>query len=757
MSSIEALLERFIDARERDGKAPDISAWCPDDDRRAALEAAIRRYREVEAALAAEPNPSDAREATTGRESSSSQTIEVDGFRTLERIGAGGMGSVWKLRDLNLDRVVAAKILSSTPATATYGNFLREARALALFEDPRIVRIHDFKQDGPEPVLIMEHIEGFTLDRIGPSLDLRQRVRLLREVADAIHRAHELGIQHRDLKPSNILVDANLEPKIVDFGLAGSDPKVGHGVGTLDYLAPEQLDPSRPIDRRSDVYALGVIFYELLCGELPNDPERPRLPAEIDPEVPEALQAIALQAMDQDPEHRYPTARALAADLGRFLDGRRVLARPRIYARALSERLAPHLEDIEHWRESKLVHDHEARRIEHAYRRLERRDEDWIVESRRLSTEQVALYLGAFLTLAGAVFAFTAQRLFEGTTGVGLALATLALPCAGLFGAARWLEARAQKAVAVAFDLTAVLLLPIALAILLPEILPFQVPDDALLAEAGVANRHLQIATLAAAALAFLLARRTRTLGLSTAFAALTGAATVAVLGDFGLRRFLDDGRYDLVALSLVPLVVFNTLFGRSAERRDQAWLAKPLFVAAALLTVVVLELLALDGRALSYLGISLAGWAPAKIDDPTLLATVVAMTLNGVLIYWLGTNLDRRRTTSREPAAMLLLTLSPFVLLEPLAYLSLDGSYPPAFSWLYLALALAVAWASHLQQRKSFFFAGVLNTALALFLIADRYEWLDVPTWAVALIVTGLIGLVIGGLLDWRARTQRA
>src|SRR6185503_11060672 len=133
-------------------------------------------------------------------------------------------------------------------------------------------------------------------------------------------------LQHRDLKPSNIMLDAQLSPRILDFGLSAADPTRGHLQGTLPYVAPEQLDPSQPIDARTDVYALGVIFYELLCGRPAYSGTdaavldhiragRPRLPVEIDPRVPEPLQAIALTAMDVAAGARYQTALDMAADL----------------------------------------------------------------------------------------------------------------------------------------------------------------------------------------------------------------------------------------------------------------------------------------------------------------------------------------------------------------------------------------------------------------------------------------------------------
>src|SRR5262249_49394991 len=201
---------------------------------------------------------------------STDQLPTFDGFRTIERLGAGGMGEVFKLQDLKLDRIVAAKVVrSDKPFSNPFADFLREARSMARFKDRRIVQIFEFRENAHPPVIIMEFLDGFELGRIGPSLEFHQRARILLEICEAIQHAHALGIQHRDLKPSNVMLDANLVPKILDFGLSGGAPSDGHFLGTPAYLAPEQLDPSMPIDARTDVYALGVVFYELLTGTVP--------------------------------------------------------------------------------------------------------------------------------------------------------------------------------------------------------------------------------------------------------------------------------------------------------------------------------------------------------------------------------------------------------------------------------------------------------------------------------------------------------
>ncbi|TDI12525.1 MAG: serine/threonine protein kinase, partial [Acidobacteria bacterium] len=378
-----------------------------------------------------------------------------DGFQTIERIGGGGMGEVYKLRDRKLDRMVAGKVIRpDARIRASLADFLREAKAMALFQDSRIVQVYEFRDTADPPVIIMEHVDGFQLSQVGPSLEYAQRARIVKGVCEALHRAHSLGIQHRDLKPANIMLDAALQPKILDFGLSESAPDSGHLKGTPHYLAPEQLDPTRRIDARTDIYALGVILYELICGSVPYDGDtlvdllpqleagQPRLPVELDSRVPEPLQAIALKAMERDPGDRYPSTREMALDLERYLDGRPVLARPGLYSSALGRMLHPHLEHIEEWQRLKLIYPHEARRLRLAYRRLQARDDDWIVESRTLSYSQIALYLGALFLVVGSLLYFGAHRFFEAVEGLLGPLLVLGLPFAGLNAAGHVLYRR---------------------------------------------------------------------------------------------------------------------------------------------------------------------------------------------------------------------------------------------------------------------------------------------------------------------------
>jgi hypothetical protein len=765
-AELQALLERYIEEHVLHGRTLDAAALC---DGRPTLVEPLRALIDEYTTLTRDLDWQPAIDAP--RADSVAGLPSFEGFQTIERIGAGGMGEVFKLRDLRLDRMVAAKVLrADSTLPAGVGAFLGEARSLALFSDRRIVRLLEFRPDANPPVLIMEHVEGFELGRIGPSLEFRQRARVLLEVSLAIAHAHALRIQHRDLKPSNIMVDAQLVPRILDFGLSGGDPAAGHLKGTLQYVAPEQLDPSLPIDDRTDVYALGVILYELLCGRPPYTGSsgeilagirrgQPRLPVEVSPDVPEGLQAIALKAMERDPSHRYPSAREMAADLERFLDGRRVLARPSVYTTTLGDRASAHLAQIDEWLRLQLIHQHEAAALRAAYRALDARDDDWIVDSRALTYPQIALYLGAFLLVAGSLFYFVAERWFGAVGGLLQPLLVLGCPFAGLNLAARWLYRRDHKAVAVAFSLAAVALLPLLLIIVFHETGFLVVPAGSsgqLFQDGSISNRQLQVTAGVAALWAAYLAFATRTAALSTVFTLLAGVFGIAVLADAGLRSWLIEGRWDLLALHAIPLVLGYGLTGAAAERTGREWLARPPYQAAAVVLVLVFELLALDGRAFHYLGFSLQGFQKRDVTDPLLLDTLAAMTLNGLCFYLVADTLDRRGSALQADSARLLFVIAPFALLQPLGYLVRTGEYSPRWDWVFLGTALVIAVLSHRRQRRAFYYAGVMNTGAALLMIADHRDWFDKPAWAVTVIAVGLAVLGGGFALDRRQKRRR-
>ena len=246
-------------------------------------------------------------------------------FEVLDLVGQGGMGCVYRARHRQLDRMVALKILApGTEDDARFEErFLREARALARLDHPGIVRVHDFGRAGARWFLAMEFVEGTTLRELlrGARLTPRAALEIVPQLCDALQYAHDEGVVHRDIKPENVLVDTRGRVKIADFGLAklvrsadelGPRTRSDLVMGTPHYMAPEQATSSRDVDHRADIYSLGVVFYEMLTGELPIGRfEAPSKRAHID----ERLDRIVLKSLERAPELRYQHAVEVGTDV----------------------------------------------------------------------------------------------------------------------------------------------------------------------------------------------------------------------------------------------------------------------------------------------------------------------------------------------------------------------------------------------------------------------------------------------------------
>jgi serine/threonine protein kinase len=278
------------------------------------------------------------------------------GYALLETLGEGGMGVVYKARQKGLNRLVALKVILGGRGAGPKKliRFLAEAEAVASIRHPNVVQVHEYGEVDGRPFLAMECLTGGSLaDRLkrGGKLEPRAAAGLLAKLARAVQAAHDQGIVHRDLKPSNVLFDAADEPKVADFGLAklggGADLTQTESVmGTPSYMSPEQAQGrTKFVGPQADVYALGVILYECMTGVRPFVEadsflllrrvleEAPKSPRHHVSGLPRDLELIALKCLQKDPADRYQSADALAEDLGRYLAGEPILARPSSVAR----------------------------------------------------------------------------------------------------------------------------------------------------------------------------------------------------------------------------------------------------------------------------------------------------------------------------------------------------------------------------------------------------------------------------------------
>jgi eukaryotic-like serine/threonine-protein kinase len=281
---------------------------------------------------------------------------EFGDYEMLEVIGHGGMGVVYRVRQKSLDRIVALKFLLFGPhaSAESVKRFRAEAAATAALQHPNIVAIHEVGLCEGQHYIAMDYVEGRPLSALirGNPLPAGRAAGYVKAIAEAIHYAHEHGILHRDLKPANVLIDANDQPRVTDFGLAKrlDDSRLstldseltvtGQVLGSPNYMPPEQASGRcGTLSRRSDVYALGAILYHALTGRPPfvgegmadtvqqvlnEEPASPRL---LNPGVPRDLETVCLKCLHKEPARRYASAQALAEDLERWLRAEPIQAR----------------------------------------------------------------------------------------------------------------------------------------------------------------------------------------------------------------------------------------------------------------------------------------------------------------------------------------------------------------------------------------------------------------------------------------------
>jgi TolB-like protein/Tfp pilus assembly protein PilF len=298
------------------------------------------------------PSPADENGLPNNKKSASAAELlgELGDYELLEEVGRGGQGVVFRARQKSLNRTVALKVISlgQWASKAHLKRFRLEAEAAARLEHPGIVPIHEVGERDGSCYFSMKFVEGGQLDEVArrEPMPIRRAVEIIAKIARTVYYAHQHGILHRDIKPGNILLDAEGEPHLTDFGLArlveseSSVTQTLDVLGTPSYMAPEQaLGNNAAVSSVTDVYGLGAVLYQLLTGQPPFaggatyetiklllDTE-PRPPRQLNPKIDRDLSTICLKCLEKDPKRRYPSALTLAEDLERWLKHEPILAR----------------------------------------------------------------------------------------------------------------------------------------------------------------------------------------------------------------------------------------------------------------------------------------------------------------------------------------------------------------------------------------------------------------------------------------------
>ena len=318
--------------------------------------------------------PADATRSVSGMAPSPAKATaklpEFGNYDLLEEVGRGGMGVVYKARQKRADRLVALKVMRDGAQVTEEEKmrFTAEVRALGRIHHPHIVAVYDVGEESGCPYFTMEYIEGKSLAqrlRDGAALTPAEAARLVEDLANAVQAAHDVGILHRDIKPGNILIDAQGDAKLMDFGLAKHLQQdtgltsAGSALGTPSYMAPEQAcGDLQKLGPHSDVYSLGATFYELLMGRPPfrgetaggtlarvlQDDVVP--PRKYRPQLSPELEAVCLKCLEKNPANRYASAQELAEDLQRWRNGEATRVRPWSWRRRLARKVRRHWKPI---------------------------------------------------------------------------------------------------------------------------------------------------------------------------------------------------------------------------------------------------------------------------------------------------------------------------------------------------------------------------------------------------------------------------
>jgi len=696
-------------------------------------------------------------------------------YRVIKKVGQGAAGEVFQAIDTILDRPVAVKFLNKKYADeSTSEERWQEARLIGQLNHPNIAQIYHIGEKQGLRYIVMEWVDGLPLTDAWREIPLQQRLRIYLQVLDAVAEAHRRGIVHRDIKPSNILVNASSQAKVLDFGIAVDTQLLdsvveGYYRGTPAFSAPEQITPPVKISPATDVFALGILLYQLLTDTLPfpqTDPkelfqaiktEFPELPSAVQEKVSISLQNICLKALEKNPYRRYPNARSLSDDINRYLRGEKVWSKPSFLTDKIQQEVFYHRQKLKVWYDNDLVTQKEFDKLENIYERMISPPDPSIIEARKLSLSQVCLYLGGWIVVLGSFVLFYKTwdqiPIYWRPTPAIVATALMTL-----FGIIMW--RKKESRLAVGFFATANLLIPITILLTLGQ---WEILSSANypwgtetiyegLSKIGshliVGNLQLYISSWCWLAFSFVFLRLTR----SSIFVLFSIIAFLVLLSTYYIIAGMEDWALDIIAgRYLFPGIVFFVL-GTILDRHRFTHYAWSLCVVGLVLVIIPLSIIAISES-------TLFGWLwskPTPLTQNELMA--LSFTCNGLIYLGLATVCQFLGTILQRQLAQILNWLGPLHILSPLRILDLEAlSVSEGHKMIYRILlpiaSFAFVFGSVTRQMKSFFFSGLGGIAAAVHKFTIKY--LDKYfAWPVSLIITGIVWMFISWLVPrWKAK----
>ncbi len=730
------------------------------------------------------------------------QSFLGDRYRVIRKVGEGAAGQVFQAIDTVLERLVAIKFLRQkpkhdakvpdvcknrevftrkSPVDGADSEAWREARLMSQLNHPNIAQVYEIGELGAQRFIVMEWVDGLPLTEAWKGLQLQQRLRIYLSVLDAVAAAHRRNIIHRDIKPSNILVTSEQKPKVLDFGIALETlERIEEGVyrGTPSYSAPEQISPPVKIYPATDVFALGVLFYELLTDTLPFPQtdakelfqairsEYPELPSAIQEKIPIPLQNICLKALEKEPQKRYPNAQSLSDEIHRYLGGEKIWSRPSFLTDKVHQEVFYHRQKLKVWHDNELLTEKEFDKLEGIYERMISPPDLSIIEARKLSLSQVCLYLGGWVVVLGSFVLFYKnwEQIPRGWRPMPAIVATAVMV---IFGIAMWY--RNESRLSVGFLATANLLIPITILLTLAqwEILsPAYYPwGEESIAEGLrksksyliVGNVQLFTSSLCwfVASLVFL--RTTR----SSIFLVFSIIAFLAWLSTYYIISGMEDWTTDIVAGRYLFPHIGLLILGVILDRHRYVKYAWPLCVVGLAGIVICLSIIARSDKTLFFWL-----WPTENIPEwygkiiMTIMegqkdAELLGFVCNGIVYFCLAHICRLQATRLQRGLAQVLNWLGPIHILATLRML--DGVVESETRELIYRILLPIAslgfvFGSVARQMKSFFFSGLAGIAAAVHKFT--VEHLDKSfAWPVSLIITGIVWMFVSWLVPrWKA-----